>query len=131
MEDQPPREPLLGPIARARRRDPRSVGEQPDYRFSLANERTFLAWIRTSLALTAAGLGVIGLLDHIRGAAVIGLWLILLSVVVAATSFRRWANAERAIRQGDPLPASSLPLIVAVATAIAGLGGVVTVLVAW
>ncbi len=25
------------------------LGEAPDYRFSLANERTFLAWIRTAL----------------------------------------------------------------------------------
>lgn len=29
----------------------RREGRDPDYRFSLANERTFLAWIRTALAL--------------------------------------------------------------------------------
>lgn len=29
----------------------------PDPRFSLANERTVLAWLRTSLAFVAAGLG--------------------------------------------------------------------------
>src|SRR6185312_1745313 len=34
------------------------LGEEPDYRFSLANERTFLAWIRTALALMAAAVGV-------------------------------------------------------------------------
>ena len=33
----------------------RQQGEEPDYRFSLANERTFLAWIRTALAVLAGG----------------------------------------------------------------------------
>lgn len=37
------------------------LGEAPDYRFSLANERTFLAWIRTALGFLAAGLGLINL----------------------------------------------------------------------
>ncbi len=35
------------------------IGEAPDYRFSLANERTFLAWIRTALGFLAAGAGSI------------------------------------------------------------------------
>lgn len=34
------------------------LGEAPDYRFSLANERTFLAWIRTSLGFLAGGVGL-------------------------------------------------------------------------
>ena len=38
--------------------DPRRHGHEPDYRFTLANERTFLAWIRTSLGLMAVGLAV-------------------------------------------------------------------------
>ena len=33
-------------------------GEEPDPRFTLANERTFLAWVRTALALVAAGIGL-------------------------------------------------------------------------
>ena len=41
--------------------DPRSVGEEPDYRFTLANERTFLAWIRTALALIAGGVALVQL----------------------------------------------------------------------
>jgi hypothetical protein len=31
------------------------LGEAPDYRFSLANERTFLAWIRTALGFLPPG----------------------------------------------------------------------------
>ena len=33
-------------------------GVTPDYRFSLANERTFLAWLRTGLALVGGGFAV-------------------------------------------------------------------------
>lgn len=81
-------------------------GEEPDYRFTFANERTFLAWIRTSLALLAASvvLDVVDLdvSDHVRRllaglVAALGL----LSSVVAWT---RWATAERAIRRRLGLP---------------------------
>ena len=51
--------------------DPRAVGEEPDYRFTLANERTFLAWIRTALALVAGGLGAVSLLPDIGVSAII------------------------------------------------------------
>ncbi len=45
-----------GSPATARRRWPRrvyGVGVEPDPRFTFTNERTLLAWIRTSLALLA------------------------------------------------------------------------------
>lgn len=41
-------------------------GTEPDYRFTLANERTFLAWIRTALALIAGGVAVAQLLPRFR-----------------------------------------------------------------
>ncbi|WP_031507791.1 YidH family protein, partial [Streptomyces megasporus] len=44
----------------------RDEGQTPDYRFSLANERTFLAWIRTALALVGGGLAVNQFLTGIR-----------------------------------------------------------------
>jgi putative membrane protein len=98
--------------------DPRAVGTDPDYRFTLANERTFLAWIRTALALAAGGLGAVTILDDFPGEEVLGIGLLGVSFLTAATSYRRWALAERAMRLGQPLPASRLPLYMSVAVAL-------------
>ena len=95
------------------RSDPRSVGDDPDYRFTLANERTFLAWIRTALALAAGGLAAIHLLPDALGAEALGIALLGLAFVTAATSFRRWYRSEVAMRLGEPLPPSRLPQFVA------------------
>lgn len=111
--------------SRGRAGDPRQVGSDPDYRFSLANERTFLAWIRTSLALGAGGLGAINLIDNFYGQEAIGLTLLALSFVTAATAYGRWAKNERAIRLGEPLPWSWLPPFVAFGTAILGVAAAV------
>ncbi len=94
-------------------RRPRSVydaGDEPDPRFSLANERTFLAWIRTSLALVAAGLA---LEVFVGGAAVkvLAAGLIAVGALLAFTSWRHWALAERALRTKSPLPAPSVWLL--------------------
>jgi len=94
--------------------DPRQVGHDPDYRFTLANERTFLAWIRTALALAAGGLAAVTVLDDFPGEEWLGVGLLALSFVTAATAYRRWALNERAMRLGEPLPASRLPLMMAV-----------------
>ena len=90
-------------------RSVREVGEQPDYRFSLANERTFLAGIRTSLALLAAGVAVIQFLPPAvprPPRLIVGLLLIALALLLAATAHRRWRQVERAMRLGEPLPSS-------------------------
>jgi putative membrane protein len=90
----------------------RAVGQEPDYRFTLANERTFLAWIRTSLALLAGGVAVVQLVPNFAipgGRHILGFALIGLSIVVAISSYRHWADSERALRLGRPLPPSALP----------------------
>ena len=86
-----------------------AAGSEPDARFSFANERTFLAWIRTALALLAAGVAVdafdLSLPDRTqRGLASL---LVLLGLLCAVASWVRWARAERAMRRQEPLPASS------------------------
>jgi putative membrane protein len=98
--------------------DPRSVGDDPDYRFTLANERTFLAWVRTALALAAGGLGAVTILDDFAGAEVLGIGLLALSFVTAATAYRRWALNERAMRLDEPLPPSRLPMMMAIGVAV-------------
>jgi putative membrane protein len=107
--------------------DPRRVGTDPDYRFSMANERTFLAWIRTSLALAAGGLAAIELLDELPLEQYVGVALLLLSFITAAASYRRWALNERAMRLEETLPHSRLPLVMTVAVSVGALIGVVVV----
>lgn len=109
--------------------DPRTFGEEPDYRFTLANERTFLAWIRTSLALAAGGLGAINLIEDFYGQEVIGLVLLALSFLTAAASYRRWALNERSIRLNEPLPTSLLPALIAIGTAVLGVGAAILFLI--
>ena len=100
--------------------DPRNVGSDPDYRFTLANERTLLAWIRTALALMAGGLGALTILDDFTGSEVLGIMLLVLSFVTSATAYRRWAFNERAMRLDEPLPPSRLPLIITLGIAVVG-----------
>jgi len=114
-------------------RFPRSVfgrGDEPDPRFTLANERTFLAWIRTALALMAAGVALeslaLGIQAGLRLAA--SVLLILLGLVAAAQAWFGWAGDERALRRSGPLQAPLLALPLAVGVAVAGvlvLAGVV------
>jgi putative membrane protein len=107
-------------IGRSGRPPLREVGESPDYRFTLANERTFLAWVRTSLALMASGVAVV---QFVPGLAVIrhviGFVLVALGGVVAAIAYAHWERNERAMRLGEQLPHSPVPRIVAAALAVA------------
>ena len=93
---------------------------EPDYRFSLANERTLLAWVRTALALDVAGLGVIRFAPPLGGPAgreLVGAVLVLLGAVTAWSGYRRFLATDRAIRAGDPIPAHAAPRVLAAALA--------------
>lgn len=81
-------------------------GQEPDYRFSLANERTFLAWIRTSLALLAGAVALDVVELDVSSAVhdlLAGL-LVVLGLLSAVVAWCRWAIVERAIRRAAPLP---------------------------
>jgi putative membrane protein len=86
-------------------------GTEPDPRFTLANERTFLAWIRTSLAMLAGGVAVEAFMPDFLGPELrktIAVLLLVLALAIGGGSFFRWLNVERAMRSKTPLP---LPLI--------------------
>jgi putative membrane protein len=90
-------------------------GEEPDARFTLANERTLLAWNRTALALVAGGLAVSQLLK-VHSAAVslvVALALIAFGAFIAFSGYRTWQRNDRALRLGQPLPPSDLPRVLA------------------
>lgn len=83
---------------------------EPDQRFTLANERTLLAWIRTALALDASGLGVIRFAPQLGpagGREAVGIALVLLGGVAAGVGYGRWAKVDRALRSGAPLPSAA------------------------
>jgi putative membrane protein len=90
---------------------------EPDPRFTLANERTFLAWSRTALALVAAGLGIVQLLPPFPGVPfgrhVLGVPLIILGAVIAAAAYWEMTRNQQAMRRGEPLPHSIVPRLLA------------------
>lgn len=107
-----------------RPRRPRSVyatGSEPDPRFSLANERTFLAGVRTSLALLAAGVALEALALPIQPVLRFAASLVLtvLGVATPLLAWIGWARDERAMRCATPLPPPPMvaPLTVGVAAA--------------
>jgi putative membrane protein len=93
------------------RRRPESVygvGNEPDPRFSLANERTALAWMRTALALVAGGVALISvasLAEMPSWAPLVGAASCLGGAALAVRALRSWARVERALRLKQPLPA--------------------------
>ena len=97
---------------------------EPDVRLVLANERTYLAWIRTSLGLIASGVAVERLLPvfEIRGAReFVGVALVLAGAIAAATSHRRWRRVDSALRTGEPVPPPTVASAIAIVVAVAGL----------
>jgi len=103
-------------------------GSDPDYRFSLANERTFLAWLRTALALLAGAVALTQFAEPFRvpGArTVLGVLLAGMGTALAAVSYRHWARNEAAMRRGQTLPWTPLIPVVAAALGIIGVGLIV------
>jgi putative membrane protein len=107
-------------------------GEEPDPRFTLANERTFLAWIRTSLALLAGGIAVEAFTSGLfiepvrKGLAVL---LLLLGMMLSGGAAMRWLRVERSMRTKAPLP---LPLFVPLLAGAGALAAaVVLVFILW
>jgi putative membrane protein len=109
-----------------------AVGTEPDPRFTFANERTFLAWIRTALGFLAAGVAVAAVARLVGPLGVetrlASIMLIVCGLVCGVAAFRRWMINERAMRLGEPLPSS--PMLLIVTAIVAGVALVSLVVVA-
>ena len=106
-------------------RHPRWVydaGDEPDPRFSLANERTFLAWARTALAILAGAVALHSLdvptTEWLRTLVVV--LLVVLSIVCTLMSIIRWSRVERAMRLHQRLPAFTAGFVLAGALVLIG-----------
>lgn len=104
--------------------------QDPDYRFTLANERTFLAWLRTSLALLAGAVALVHLVgegEPSRAERGVALAVAALGVGVMALALRRWRQVQRAMRRNEDLPASRDPVLVGISVGLLGVAIVVLV----
>ncbi|SOC47536.1 putative membrane protein [Blastococcus aggregatus] len=107
-------------------------GAEPDPRFTFANERTFLAWLRTALALVVAGVAVDVLAEsgdaEADGYRPLAAALIVLGMAASAAAFARWMANERAMRRQEPLPGLGLGTVLAAGIAVVALGLVLLIL---
>lgn len=93
----------------------------PDYRFTLANERTFLAWFRTALALIAGGVAVVQLVPEFAFPGVrqaLGVLLTIGGGVLSVAAFRRWRLVQEAMRREEDLPPTRIPAVLGIALAV-------------
>lgn len=105
-----PRRPQHGQTADMSNREPRwpVEGHEPDPRWTLANERTLMAYERTALGLLVAGLAASGsreLADAPLWLAVLGIPFVVLAAAVALEGRRRFLTTQDAMRKGEPLEA--------------------------
>ena len=101
--------------------DPSAPLPHPDYRFSLANERTLLAWLRTALALVAGGVAMTQFVPELgfsAGGPVVSVALLLSGLATAVAGYRRYVGNEAAIAAGRPLPATPAAAWVTVGVAV-------------
>jgi putative membrane protein len=102
---------------------------EPDIRFSLANERTFLAYERTAVGLVAAALAVFHLLEPSWPQRLLGILLLVSAVLAAAGGWLRFRQAERAIREGRDLPAGTTVHLLAAAVLVVVVAAGISVIV--
>ncbi len=94
---------------------------EPDYRFTLANERTFLAWIRTALALLAGAVALVHLVPESEVSTAersVAVGIGLLGTAAALIGLRRWREVQQRMRRGADLPDGRDPLLLGLAVAV-------------
>lgn len=107
------------------------VGDEPDARFTLANERTFLAWVRTALALLACGIALeafdLPIEPTLRLSA--SIVLLLVGTLTPFQAWFGWMRVERMLRLNRPLPSPAIAGPVGVGVFAAGVLVIVGLLV--
>lgn len=109
-----------------------SHGSDPDPRFTLANERTFLAWIRTALGMIALGVGIatfVSTENTHRLSLILAAALVILGGLVAAGAWFRWLSVERAMRLEQGLPPSRLAPFIAFGIGVIAAIAIVTIVI--
>lgn len=114
-------------------RSPRGVydeGREPDPLYSLANERTYVSWLRLAVTLLAGAVAINRLFLERPwfGSEILALWLVVIAFGTCGLGVRRWWATERALRRRQPLPGFGAPLLGIVAILLAGAGVVVLIL---
>lgn len=106
------------------------VGREPDPLYSLANERTYLSWLRFAVTLLAGAVAIDRLFLERPwfGSEILALGLVAIAFSTCGLGVRRWWATERALRRRQPLPGFSVPLLVVVAILLAGVGVIMLVL---
>jgi putative membrane protein len=101
------------------------VNDAPDPRYSLANERTFLAWVRTALAFVAFGIALPAVMGDVWSTAAIKVWagaLLLVGALLTVGATVRWRRVEAAIDKGEAVPPAYLaPALLAVVLLAVGI----------
>lgn len=89
-------------------------GKEPDPRFTLANERTFLTWLSTALALSAGGVAMAAVPEGVFVPwmrTTLAVMLVVLAALAAGMAYPRWRNIQRALRNETPLPPPALAAV--------------------
>lgn len=101
------------------------LGRRPDYRFSLANERTFLAWIRTALALIAGAIGIDQFAIHLGSPMMrtaMALALFAVGGLLGGMAYHRWVRTEAAMRVDADVPRTAMLPMLTVFVAVLAVG---------
>lgn len=95
-------------------------GQEPDYRFTLANERTFLAWVRTGLGFFVGAIATDQLNQHLRKDSNLDLifyFFILISSFCIINGYLRWKRNERSMRNNKPIKYGNINMTLSILTA--------------
>ncbi|NDK88950.1 DUF202 domain-containing protein [Gordonia desulfuricans] len=109
-----------------------TVTGAPDARFTLANERTFLAWIRTALGFIAGGVAVVYIAPDITSSlleSTLGLIMVAVGCAVAVLGVVRWRRTDRVLREGGPMPGPSPVLFVVAAIVMVSIALAISIVV--